>query len=101
MFDIKPLEELSDSEILRRINLIKEFKETDGWKLMQKQMEAESDVINRRFMGLGIDKEVLDYYRGALFTVDKLLNMPESMLKMLEDTLKLRKQPPSDDKESS
>ena len=72
------------------LKLVKELKESDGWKYLETVMQTEiiqascaiSDVI---LLAL----EVYQYRRGAIWAARKLVELPDALQRKLEDEVRM------------
>lgn len=79
-----------DPMIVKKVGYLKEFVNSDGWKLIKEEIRKQ---IYDHTVAFGSKVEMsiheIDYRRGALLTLNGFLSYPDNLLESLENQLPL------------
>ena len=79
-----------DPMIVKKVGYLKEFVNSDGWKLIKEEIRKQ---IYDHTVAFGSKAKMsiheIDYRRGALLTLNGFLSYPDNLLESLENQLPL------------
>jgi hypothetical protein len=82
-------EEVTVSELERRLQVLDSLMSHPGWKLCRDIMQRERDLLDDQYCDPNFPESKTAYARGALFTSKRCINLPEALAQSIAQTLQL------------
>jgi|TARA_R110000824_G_scaffold114726_2_gene265417 hypothetical protein len=72
------------------LKLVKELQDSDGWKYLETVMHTEIIQASCAISdGMNMPLEEIHYRRGAIWAARKLVELPDTLLRKLEDEVRM------------
>lgn len=82
-------EEVTASELERRLSVLESLMSHPGWKLIRDVMVREKDLLEDQYTDPNFPESRTGYARGVLYTAKRCIRLPEVLAQSIVQTLQL------------